>query len=456
MKKLLSLATATLAVICLFASCGGQFEQNQPEQNQPAHIHSFGEWETTKKATCSTDGEQTRFCDCGEAQTKSVPATEHTIVIDSAVEATCTETGLTEGKHCSVCSKVLIAQNVIAMKPHTEVIDEVVEATCTATGLTEGKHCSVCNTVIIAQNIIPASHKYSGIYEYNDEYHWLKCTVCGNEKSKGEHIIGDEDICMICDPAAQPTEGIIYDIFADGTYAVVIGCVSNGISTKVKIAEEYNGLPVKRISKDAFGCNDAITAVVIPDSVTIIDGGAFWDCDSLTSVVIGDGVTFISQAFAYCDSLSSVVIGDSVISIGFEAFRECVSLTSIVIPDSVTSISDKAFYWCDSLTSVVIGDSVTSIGDSAFQGCDSLSSVVIPDSITSIGDSAFSDCSSLTSIVIPDSVTSIGDKAFYNCSSLKDVYYTGSEAEWKAIEIDAFSKYYLKYATIHYNYVPEN
>ena len=80
MKKLLSLAMATLAVICLFASCGGQFEQNQPEQNQPeqnqpTHTHSFSEWETTKKPTCTTDGEQTRFCDCGENQIKSVHAT---------------------------------------------------------------------------------------------------------------------------------------------------------------------------------------------------------------------------------------------------------------------------------------------------------------------------------------------------------------------------------------------
>ena len=44
---------------------------------------------------------------------------------------------------------------------HTEVTDPAVEATCAAPGKTEGKHCSVCNTVIVAQQNIPAlSHTY--------------------------------------------------------------------------------------------------------------------------------------------------------------------------------------------------------------------------------------------------------------------------------------------------------
>ena len=40
--------------------------------------------------------------------------------------------------------------------PHTEVVDKAVEPTCTATGLTEGKHCSVCNKVLVEQKVVPA------------------------------------------------------------------------------------------------------------------------------------------------------------------------------------------------------------------------------------------------------------------------------------------------------------
>ena len=83
-------------------------------------------------------------------------AIPHTEVVDKAVEPTCTETGLTEGKHCSVCNAVLVEQEVVKAKGHTEVIYKAVAPTCTKTGLTEGKHCSVCNKVLVKQEVVPA------------------------------------------------------------------------------------------------------------------------------------------------------------------------------------------------------------------------------------------------------------------------------------------------------------
>jgi len=93
-----------------------------------------------------------------------VDALGHTEDIDAAVAATCTETGLTEGKHCSVCGEVLVAQEVVDALGHTEDIDAAVAATCTTTGLTEGKHCSVCGEVLIAQEVVAAlGHQYSTV-----------------------------------------------------------------------------------------------------------------------------------------------------------------------------------------------------------------------------------------------------------------------------------------------------
>ena len=73
--------------------------------------------------------------------------------------------------------------------------------------------------------------------------------------------------------------------------------------------------------------------------------------------------------------------------------------------------------------------------------------------VTCIGNGAFGWCKSLTGVTIPDSVTSIGAWAFRDCTSLTDVYYAGSEAQWKAISISSNGNDDLLTANIHYNYV---
>ena len=83
------------------------------------------------------------------------PKCEHVEVTDPGREATCTQPGLTEGKHCSECGKVLAEQQTIPERGHTTVVDREVAPTYTTTGLTEGAHCSVCSTVLIEQQIVP-------------------------------------------------------------------------------------------------------------------------------------------------------------------------------------------------------------------------------------------------------------------------------------------------------------
>ena len=203
-----------------------------------------------------------------------------------------------------------------------------------------------------------------------------------------------------------------------------------------------------------YGSSSRVKSAVIAEGVTSIGESAFENCRSLTSVTIPDSVTSIGErAFSYCKSLTSVTIPNSVTSIGKQAFMYCTSLTGVTIPDSVTSISGGAFSYCESLTSVTIPNSVTSIGEQTFYNCTSLASVTIPDSVTSISGAAFYNCTSLTSVTIPDSVTSIGEWAFYDCTSLTDVYYAGSEAQWKAISISSTENDDLLTANIHYNYV---
>ena len=160
MKKSLWLVLL-LVLVCTFALSACD-DANQPQTPNSDHIHAFGEWTTTKKANCTEDGINERYCACGEKQTQSVSALGHTKVIDDAVAATCTTDGKTEGKHCSVCSEVIVAQTTIGKLGHVEVIDTAVTATCTTDGKTEGKHCSRCSAVLISQTVLSSSgHKYN-------------------------------------------------------------------------------------------------------------------------------------------------------------------------------------------------------------------------------------------------------------------------------------------------------
>ena len=215
-----------------------------------------------------------------------------------------------------------------------------------------------------------------------------------------------------------------------------------------------------------YGCT-SLTIVRIPNSVISILLGTFDDCTSLTSIdVEKDNPTYLSQdgvlfnkdkseliTYPAGKTDSTYIIPDGVTIIA-HAFDSCKNLTRVTIPNSVTNIGNGAFEDCTSLTSINIGNSVTSIGNDAFYGCTSLTSVTIPNSVTSIGNSSFYNCTSLTSVGIPDVVTSIDYWAFSGCTSLKDVYYTGSQSDWKKISIGSYNDC-LTNATIHYNWTGE-
>ena len=95
---------------------------------------------------------------------------------------------------------------------------------------------------------------------------------------------------------------------------------------------------------------------------------------------------------------------------------------------------------------------VTGIGEFAFADNKTLTRVYIPSSVAGIGGAAFQGCSNLTSISLPATITRIEGYTFANCVSLTDVYYGGSEAQWKAIPIGT-SNSALSRAAIHYNHL---
>lgn len=209
-KELVKMATCTedgeWLIYCLY--CNTQYTT----EVIPATGHEWGNKKQIREAGCVTTGEVQYTCqNCNEVKTETIPAKGHTIVTDKGVTPTCTQSGLTEGKHCSVCNEVLRKQKKLAPKKHHAVTDKAVEATCSKEGLTEGKHCSVCNQVLVEQKKVRKKRhvlqKKKGTPATCTEYGWtdrIFCTVCNTVTQRRVRIapLGHK---IVTDPAVEAT-----------------------------------------------------------------------------------------------------------------------------------------------------------------------------------------------------------------------------------------------------------
>ena len=129
-----------------------------------------------------------------------VPVHRHTVVTDPAVEPTCTETGLTEGKHCSTCNAIIVKQETVPALGHKTELKNTKAASCTEDGYTGDEVCTVCGeTVKKGEAIKAAGHDYvNGV-----------CSVCGEK-----------------DPSYNPFKDVKHNAY----YDAILWANANGIT----------------------------------------------------------------------------------------------------------------------------------------------------------------------------------------------------------------------------------
>ena len=192
------------------------------------HEHSFGEWKVTKEAGCETQGEETRTCECGEKESRTIEAKGHAYgSFIEEKEGDCTNEGEIGHYHCSACGKNFDSdkKEVRSIKSGSKnhkygaYINEI-PATCKRDGIKGHYHCSACNKDYdkngneIEETIIKASHSYGDFIE-------AKNSTCKEEGNIGHYH------CEKCDGYfdAEKKEIEYKDVFSptvDHTYGTFI------------------------------------------------------------------------------------------------------------------------------------------------------------------------------------------------------------------------------------------
>ncbi len=126
----------------------------------------------------------------------------------------------------------------------------------------------------------------------------------------------------------------------------------------------------------------------------------------------------------------------------------------LVIPEKIEGfpvciIARSAFAYTN-VVNVQLPKNLRLIEDNAFFHCTSLQNVGLPNQLVGIGSFAFEYCSSLSRFLIPH-VRFIGSHVFEGCNQLTDIYYLGSQEEWKQIRINIYENSKLLSVRFYYN-----
>ncbi|TGD18500.1 leucine-rich repeat protein [Levilactobacillus suantsaiihabitans] len=169
---------------------------------------------------------------------------------------------------------------------------------------------------------------------------------------------------------------------------------------------------LNRIGVQAFK-NNQLTTLVLPDSITNIETGAFSQNQLTGELKLPARLTNLGDWAFVNNGLQRLIVNDRLEKIGTATFANNKLAGDLILPATLTNVGDNAFT-NNQLTSVTLDDQLATIGDAAFLKNQLTGKLILPASLTSLGASAFKD-NRLTGVQIGDGLTEINDGTFeYN------------------------------------------
>ena len=186
-----------LVVYC--AECKEELSRSKVTIDKEEHVPAEEVKENIIQATCIKKGSYNSVVRCAicnqvlSVTSISVNKLEHVpaeLIKEKVIKATCTKEGSYENVvYCSKCGAELSRNQVKVSKvAHHPVIDKAVKATYTKTGLTQGSHCSLCGTILKKQKTVAKLKKKNAIIKVSKKTAVYK--VAKVKKSKQTFKIG--------------------------------------------------------------------------------------------------------------------------------------------------------------------------------------------------------------------------------------------------------------------------
>lgn len=165
-------------------------------------------------------------------------------------------------------------------------------------------------------------------------------------------------------------------------------------------AEKQIGMAILNTAGTELLCqtSDENGVVNVPDTVTTINGNAFYNDTTLKEINLPDhALTIDGFAFYGCKNLEKfngsdkgvLEVNNTITWKNNGHFIGCENITTVNI--NIANIPNSMFANCTNLTSLTIGNAVTKIVASAFAGCENITGNVVMRNVTSIGAYAFKD-----------------------------------------------------------------
>lgn len=130
----------------------------------------------------------------------------------------------------------------------------------------------------------------------------------------------------------KTVDGVVYLCYlSTGGYTIAVDD-GTAVSGKVEIPAEFDGIPVTFIGSNSFSTNKNITEIVIPGSITKIDGYAFNQCSNLKSFTFQGGVP---DGFNKIIGIHDFTVYYPKDAAGWDSFRFLINSTS----DSTTLVA---------------------------------------------------------------------------------------------------------------------